>query len=588
MAPLSRLRYDWQSNRRRARASRRRSTLDPRERHSAVRSDEIKRGVLRAPHRSLLRALGVSDTEMERPFVGIANSFNEVVPGHMHLRGIVDAVKAGVRQAGGTPFEFGVMGICDGLAMNHRGMLYSLPSRELIADTVESMAEAHAFDALVLVPSCDKVVPGMLMAAVRLNLPAVVVTGGPMLAGRADDGSAIDLNTAFEAVGQHMAGRIDDEELRAIECAVCPTCGSCSGLFTANSMGCLTEVLGLGLPGNGTIPAPFSERLRLAKLAGETVMRVLADDLRPRDIVTDAAIGNALVADASLGCSTNTVLHLAAIATEAGLDFRLERINEIAATTPHVCALAPSGIHHMEDLYRAGGVQALCRELIEAGLMDGSARTVTGLTLGEAVAGARVVDPAVIHPLDEPYHKSGGLAVLFGNLAPLGAVVKESAVDHSMLRHSGPAQVFESEAEAVAAIAADEISRGSVVVIRNVGPKGAPGMPEMLTPTSALAGRGLDREVALITDGRFSGASRGAAIGHVAPEAQAGGTVGLVEDRDRIHIDIPARTLRLDVDAEVLERRRAAKQAAPPRDLTGYLARYVQLVSGAEKGAVLR
>ena len=566
----------------------RRSTYDPRERHSAVRSDEIKRGVLRAPHRSLLRALGVSDTEMERPFVGIANSFNEVVPGHMHLRGIVEAVKAGVREAGGTPFEFGVMGICDGLAMNHRGMLYSLPSRELIADTVESMAEAHAFDALVLVPSCDKVVPGMLMAAVRLDLPAVVVGGGPMLAGRADDGSAIDLNTAFEAVGQHMAGKIDDEELKAIECAVCPTCGSCSGLFTANSMGCLTEVLGLGLPGNGTIPAPFSERLRLAKRAGETVMRVLADGLRPRDIVTDVAIGNALVADASLGCSTNTVLHLAAIATEAGLDFRLERINEIAATTPHVCALAPSGIHHMEDLYRAGGVQALCRQLVEAGLMDGSARTVTGLTLGEAVAGARVVDPAVIHPLDEPYHKSGGLAVLFGNLAPYGAVVKESAVDHSMLRHSGPAQVFESEDAAVAAIAADEIRRGSVVVIRNVGPKGAPGMPEMLTPTSALDGRGLDREVALITDGRFSGASRGAAIGHVAPEAQAGGPIGLVEDGDHISIDIPARTLTLDVDLEVLERRRAAKQAAPPRDLTGYLARYVKLVSGAEKGAVLR
>ena len=553
-----------------------------------MRSDEIKRGVLRAPHRSLLRALGVSDTEMERPFVGIANSFNEVVPGHMHLRGIVEAVKAGVRQAGGTPFEFGVMGICDGLAMNHRGMLYSLPSRELIADTVESMAEAHAFDALVLVPSCDKVVPGMLMAAVRLNLPAVVVTGGPMLAGRADDGSAIDLNTAFEAVGQHMAGKIDDDELKAIECAVCPTCGSCSGLFTANSMGCLTEVLGLGLPGTGTIPAPFSERLRLAKRAGETVMRVLADDLRPRDIVTEVAIGNALVADASLGCSTNTVLHLAAIATEAGLDFHLERINEIAAATPHVCALAPSGIHHMEDLYRAGGVQALCRQLIEAGLMDGSARTVSGLTLGEAVAGARVVDPAVIHPLDEPYHNSGGLAVLFGNLAPQGSVVKESAVDHSMLRHRGPAQVFESESEAVAAIAADEIHRGSVVVIRNVGPQGAPGMPEMLTPTSALAGRGLDREVALITDGRFSGASHGAAIGHVAPEARAGGNIGFVEDGDHISIDIPARTLTLDVDVEVLERRRAAKQAAPPRELTGYLARYVKLVSGAEKGAVLR
>jgi dihydroxy-acid dehydratase len=553
-----------------------------------VRSDEIKRGVLRAPHRSLLRALGVSDTEMERPFIGIANSFNEVIPGHMHLRSIVEAVKAGVREAGGTPFEFGVMGICDGISMNHRGMLYSLPSRELVADTVESMAEAHAFDGLVLVPSCDKIVPGMLMAAVRLNLPAVVVTGGPMLAGHTADGTAIDLTTVFEAVGQHMAGKIGDDDLKTVECSVCPTCGSCSGMFTANSMGCLTEVLGLGLPGNGTIPAPYSERLRLAKRAGEAVMRVLADDLRPRDIVSDAAVGNALVLDASLGCSTNTVLHLAAIATEAGLDFRLERINEVAAKTPHVCALAPAGVHHVEDLYRAGGVQAICRMFIEAGLMDGSARTVTGLTLGEAVAGARVLDGEVIHPLDEPYHRSGGLAVLFGNLAPLGAVVKESAVDHSMLRHSGPAQVYETEADVVAAVAADEIRRGSVVVVRNVGPIGAPGMPEMLTPTSALVGRGLDRDVALITDGRFSGASRGAAIGHVAPEAQAGGVIGLVEDGDHISIDIPGRTLTLDVDEEDLGRRRAAKQAAPPRELTGYLARYVKLVSGAEKGAVLK
>jgi dihydroxy-acid dehydratase len=345
-----------------------------------VRSDEIKRGVLRAPHRSLLRALGVSDTEMERPFIGIANSFNEVIPGHMHLRSIVEAVKAGVREAGGTPFEFGVMGICDGISMNHRGMLYSLPSRELVADTVESMAEAHAFDGLVLVPSCDKIVPGMLMAAVRLNLPAVVVTGGPMLAGHTADGTAIDLTTVFEAVGQHMAGKIGDDDLKTVECSVCPTCGSCSGMFTANSMGCLTEVLGLGLPGNGTIPAPYSERLRLAKRAGEAVMRVLADDLRPRDIVSDAAVGNALVLDASLGCSTNTVLHLAAIATEAGLDFRLERINEVAAKTPHVCALAPAGVHHVEDLYRAGGVQAICRMFIEAGLMDGSARTENGPT----------------------------------------------------------------------------------------------------------------------------------------------------------------------------------------------------------------
>ena len=552
-----------------------------------MRSDEIKQGLLRAPHRSLLRALGVSDGEMERPFIGVANSFNEIVPGHMHLRSIVEAVKAGVRHAGGVPFEFGVMGICDGLAMNHEGMNFALPSREIIADAVESMARAHAFDALVLVPSCDKIVPGMLMAAVRLNVPTVVVSGGPMLAGRDHEGNALDLNTIFEAVGQHMAGKIDDAELTALECAVCPTCGSCSGLFTANSMNCLTEVLGLGLPGNGTVPAVYSERLRLAKRAGETVMRVLGDDLRPRDIVTDAAVGNALAADAALGCSTNTVLHLAAIATEAGLGFPLQRINDITARTPHVCALAPVGVHHMEDLYRAGGIQALCRQLIDAGLMDGAARTVVG-SLAEAVHGARVLDPQVIRPQDEPYHNSGGLAVLFGNLAPNGAVVKESAVDHSMLHHEGPAQVFECEADAVAAIAAGEIRSGSVVVIRNVGPKGAPGMPEMLTPTSALAGRGLDREVALITDGRFSGASRGAAIGHVAPEALAGGAIGLVREGDRIGIDIPGRSLTLNVSEEEIARRRAAQPAPEPRrGVSGYLARYVKLVSGAEKGAVL-
>ena len=554
-----------------------------------MRSDEIKQGLLRAPHRSLLRALGVTDTEMGRPFIGIANSFNEIIPGHMHLRSVVDAVKAGVRAAGGVPFEFGVMGICDGLAMNHAGMNHSLPSREIIADTVESMTLAHAFDALVLVPSCDKIVPGMLMAAVRLNIPAVVVSGGPMLAGHDEAGEAIDLGSVFEGVGQYMAGKIDDAGLAALECAACPTCGSCSGLFTANSMNCLTEVLGLGLPGNGTVPAVYSERLRLAKRAGELVMQVLADDVRPRDIVTDAAVVNALTADAALGCSTNTVLHLAAIASEAGLEFPLQRINEIASRTPHVCALAPAGFHHMEDLYRAGGIQALCRQLIDAGLMDGSARTVVG-SLAEAVAGARVLDRQVIRPQDEPYHESGGLAMLFGNLAPNGAVVKESAVDHSMLRHEGPAQVFESEADAVRAISNGEVVSGAVVVIRNVGPKGAPGMPEMLTPTSALAGRGLDREVALITDGRFSGASRGAAIGHVAPEAQAGGLIGLVRDGDRISIDIPARSLSLNVDDEEIARRRAAQPAAagPRAGVSGYLARYVRLVSGAEKGAVLQ
>ena len=553
-----------------------------------MRSDEIKRGVARAPHRALLRALGVTDAEMERPFVGIANSFSEVVPGHMHLRSIVEAVKAGVRSAGGVPFEFGVMGICDGLAMNHEGMHFSLPSRELIADTVESMTLAHAFDALVLVPCCDKIVPGMLMAAVRLNAPAVMVGGGPMLAGHLD-GRTIDLNSVFEAVGQVQAGTLDEEGLKAIECGACPTCGSCSGMFTANSMNCLAEVVGLALPGNGTIPAPYSERLRFAKESGAAVMDVLAAGLKPRDILTDGAVGNALAADASLGCSTNTVLHLAAIATEAGLDFSLSRINDVASRVPHLCKIAPAGTYHMEDLYRAGGIQAVMKRLVDAGLMDGGALSVAGGTIADAVAGARVTDDDVIRPLDRPYHATGGLAVLFGNLAPSGAVVKEGAVADEMLRHSGSAQVFDGERAAVAAIADGAIRSGSVIVIRNEGPKGAPGMPEMLSATSMLAGQGRDKDVALITDGRFSGATRGAAIGHVAPEAQAGGVIGLIEDGDTIVIDIPARTLTLDVEAAVLERRRAAQPAAAPRpELTGYLARYVKLVSGAEKGAVLR
>ena len=552
-----------------------------------MRSDEIKRGPERAPHRSLLRALGVSDAEMERPFVGVANSFSEAVPGHMHLRQVVDAVKAGVRMAGGTPFEFGTIGICDGIAMNHEGMLYSLPSRELVADSVEAMAKGHAFDALVLVPCCDKIIPGMLMAAVRLDIPTVMVGGGPMLAGR-QDGRVVDLNTVFEGVGRHMAGELDDAGLAALECAACPTCGSCSGMFTANSMNCLAEVLGLALPGNGTIPAVYSERLRLAKRAGMAVMDALARGLTPRGVVTDAAIANALAVDSSLGCSTNTVLHLAAIATEAGLDFPLERINEVAARVPHLCMLAPASEVHIEDLYHAGGIQALMKRLIDAGLVDGSAATVAAATQAEAVAGAHVLDDEVIRPLDRPHHATGGLAVLFGNLAPRGAVVKEGAVTEGMLRHRGPAQVFESEAEAVAAIAGDRVRRGSVVVIRNCGPKGAPGMPEMLTPTSAIVGRGLDADVALITDGRFSGATHGAAIGHVAPEAQAGGPIGLVEEGDTIAIDIPARSLTLEVSEEELARRRAAKPPSTPRPgVTGYLARYVKLVSGADRGAVL-
>jgi len=552
-----------------------------------VRSDEIKHGVARAPHRSLLRALGVTDAEMERPFIGVANSFSEVVPGHVHLRTIVDAVKAGVRAGGGVPFEFGVMGICDGIAMNHRGMLYSLPSRELIADTVESMTLAHAFDALVLVPCCDKIVPGMLMAAMRLDVPAVMVGGGPMLAGRVDD-QALDLSSVFEAVGQHQAGSIDDAGLRAVECGACPTCGSCSGMFTANSMNCLAEVVGMALPGNGTIPAVYSERIRLAKESGARVMDVLARDLRPRQILTQAAVGNALAADASLGCSTNTVLHLAAIATEAGLPFDLDQINRVAAGVPHICRIAPAGNHHMEDLYHAGGIQAVMARLIDAGLMDGSALSVAGGTVGEAVAHARVLDETVIRPLDDPWHVTGGLAVLFGNLAPNGAVVKEGAVADEMLRHRGPARVFESEAEAVLAIGARDIADGSVVVIRGEGPKGAPGMPEMLSATSMLAGQGRDKDVALITDGRFSGATRGAAIGHVAPEAAAGGPIAAVRDGDAISIDIPARTLTLELPEEEIARRLAERRPAPRDGVAGYLARYVRLVSGAEKGAVLQ
>ncbi len=552
-----------------------------------MRSDEIKHGVARAPHRSLLRALGVTDAEMERPFIGVANSFSEVVPGHVHLRTIVDAVKAGVRAGGGVPFEFGVMGICDGIAMNHRGMLYSLPSRELIADTVESMTLAHAFDALVLVPCCDKIVPGMLMAAMRLDVPAVMVGGGPMLAGRVDD-QALDLSSVFEAVGQHQAGSIDDAGLRAVECGACPTCGSCSGMFTANSMNCLAEVVGMALPGNGTIPAVYSERIRLAKESGARVMDVLARDLRPRQILTQAAVGNALAADASLGCSTNTVLHLAAIATEAGLPFDLDQINRVAAAVPHICRIAPAGSHHMEDLYHAGGIQAVMARLIDAGLMDGSALSVAGGTVGEAVAHARVLDETVIRPLDDPWHATGGLAVLFGNLAPNGAVVKEGAVADEMLRHRGPARVFESEAEAVLAIGARDIADASVVVIRGEGPKGAPGMPEMLSATSMLAGQGRDKDVALLTDGRFSGATRGAAIGHVAPEAAAGGPIAAVRDGDAISIDIPARTLTLELPEEEIARRLAERRPAPRDGVAGYLARYVRLVSGAEKGAVLQ
>lgn len=549
-------------------------------------SDEIKKGITRAPHRSLLKALGLSDREIGRPFVGIVNSFNEIVPGHIHLRSVTEAAKAGVWAAGGVPFEFGSIGVCDGIAMNHEGMRFSLSSRELIADDIEVMARAHAFDGLVMIPNCDKIVPGMIMAALRLNIPAIVVSGGPMLAGDLD-GEKVDLHNIFEAVGAGLTGQIDEERLWRLEDSACPGCGSCAGLFTANSMNCLTEALGLALPGNGATPAVHAGRLKLARGTGMRAVELIKEGKKPRDIVDDTAITNALAVDSSMGCSTNTVLHLAAIAREAGIEFDLARVNDITEGTPHLCSLSPAGLYHMEDLHRAGGVSALMRVLLEAEKIDGSASSVAGGTIQDAIADAQVIEDDVIRNLETAYHKTGGLAVLFGNLAPSGAVVKESAVDEEMLRHKGKAIVFESEPELVEAIKKGGIEPGSVVVIRYQGPKGGPGMPEMLTPTAAIAGAGLDRAVALITDGRFSGATRGASIGHVAPEAFSGGPIALVQAGDEIEIDIPGRSLNLLVDEDELRRRAADLKPREPRYKTGYLARYVKLVSGAERGAVL-
>lgn len=553
----------------------------------AFPSDEIKKGITRAPHRSLLKALGLSDREMELPFIGVANSYNQVIPGHTHLKSVVAAVKEGIWAGGGVPFEFGGIGVCDGLAMNHEGMRFSLASREIIADEVEVMARAHAFDGLVLVPNCDKIVPGMMMGALRVDIPAIVVSGGPMMAGEVD-GKKIDLHDVFEAVGATLTGAMSEEELNEVETSACPGCGSCAGLFTANSMNCLTEALGLALPGNGTIPAVNAARLRLARETGRRAVELVAEGLRPRDIVDARAIGNALAVDSSMGCSTNTVLHIAAIAAEAGVPFELERVNKITAATPHLCSLSPAGTYHMEDLHRAGGVAAIMKTLFDAGRIDPSAASVTGKTIGETVSGARVSDPDVIRSVANAYHESGGLAVLFGNLAPRGAVVKESAVDPEMLQHRGKAVVFESEPELVAAIEAGRIEPGSVVVIRYQGPRGGPGMPEMLTPTAAIAGAGLDREVALITDGRFSGATRGASIGHVSPEAFDGGPIALVRDGDEVDIDIPLRKLELLVDEAELARRAAEWQPVEPRYTSGFLGRYVKLVHGADEGAIVR
>ncbi len=552
-----------------------------------MKSDGIKRGFERAPHRSLLKAIGYTESQIEKPMIGIVNSFNEIVPGHMHLDKIARAAKDGVLAAGGTPVEFNVIAVCDGIAMGHEGMRYSLCSRELIADSAEVMARAHALDGLVFIPNCDKVVPGMLMAAMRLNLPAIFVSGGPMLSLPGEDGRHMDLNTVFEAVGACAAGRMTEDELGYYEDNACPGCGSCSGMFTANSMNCLTEALGMGLPGNGTIPAVHAARIRLAKAAGERAVALVQENLRPLDIVTAKSLKNALTVDMALGCSTNSVLHLAAIAREANLDYDLNMINEISGNTPNLTKLAPAGPNHMQDLNAAGGVHAVIRELLGAGLIDGSVKTVSGLSVGELAQKFPVKNPKVIRPVDDPYSKTGGLAILFGSLAPKGAVVKRSAVAPEMLRHKGPARVFDGEEAAIKAIYAGQINPGDVVVIRYEGPSGGPGMREMLGPTSAIAGMGLDKEVALITDGRFSGASRGASIGHVSPEAASEGPIAYVHEGDLIEIDIPGARLSLSVPESELEKRRASESLRPQPELTGYLMRYARQVSSADKGAVI-
>lgn len=551
-----------------------------------MKSDAVKKGVQQAPHRSLFNALGLTKEEMERPLVGIVSSYNEIVPGHMNLDKIVNAVKQGVAMAGGTPIVFPAIAVCDGIAMGHIGMKYSLVTRDLIADSTEAMAMAHQFDALVMVPNCDKNVPGLLMAAARINVPTVFVSGGPMLAGHVK-GRKTSLSSMFEAVGSYSAGTIGEEELDEFECKTCPTCGSCSGMYTANSMNCLTEVLGMGLKGNGTIPAVYSERIRLGKQAGMKVMEMYEKNIRPRDIMTEKAILNALTVDMALGCSTNSMLHLPAIAHEIGMDFEIGFANEISAKTPNLCHLAPAGPTYMEDLNEAGGVYAVMNELNKKGLLYTDCMTVTGKTVGENIKGCVNKNPEVIRPVEEPYSKTGGLAVLKGNLAPDGSVVKRSAVVPEMLVHEGPARVFECEEDACEAILGGKIKEGDVVVIRYEGPKGGPGMREMLNPTSEIAGMGLGSSVALITDGRFSGASRGASIGHVSPEAAVGGPIALVEEGDIIKINIPEMKLEIAVSDEEMEARRAKWQPREPKVKTGYLARYASMVTSGARGAIL-
>ena len=552
-----------------------------------MRSDVAKKGIPAAPNRSLFYALGYTKEELERPLIGVVCSYNEIVPGHMNLDKIAEAVKAGVRAAGGTPVEFPAIAVCDGIAMGHIGMKYSLVTRDLIADSTEAMAMAHQFDGLVMIPNCDKNVPGLLMAAARINIPTIFCSGGPMLAGRLESGRRTCLSHMFEAVGAYYAGKLDEGGVEEYENHACPTCGSCSGMYTANSMNCLTEAIGMGLRGNGTIPAVYSARLRLAKHAGMQIMELVKQDIKPRDIMTEAAFHNAETVDMALGCSTNTMLHLPAIAHECGIELDLDLSNAISARTPNLCHLAPAGETYMEDLEAAGGVYAVMAELDKKGLLDTSVMTVTGKTMSENLTGVANRDPETIRPIDNPYSPDGGIAVLKGNLAPEGCVVKRSAVAPEMMTHTGPARVFDGEEEAIAAIYAGKIVAGDVVVIRYEGPKGGPGMREMLNPTSAIVGMGLGESVALITDGRFSGATRGAAIGHVCPEAAQGGPIALVEDGDLISIDIPANTITLKVDEGTLAARKAVWTCPEPKVKTGYLARYAKMVTSAARGAVL-
>ena len=552
-----------------------------------MKSDNVKKGMQQAPHRSLFNALGFTEEEMNKPMVGIVSSYNEIVPGHMNLDKIVNAVKLGVAEAGGVPVVFPAIAVCDGIAMGHIGMKYSLVTRDLIADSTECMALAHQFDALVMVPNCDKNVPGLLMAAARVNIPTVFVSGGPMLAGHVN-GQKTSLSSMFEAVGANAAGKMSDEEVDNYVCNACPTCGSCSGMYTANSMNCLTEAIGMGLQGNGTIPAVYSQRIKLAKHAGMKIMELLEKNIRPRDILTEQAFMNALTVDMALGCSTNTMLHLPAIAHEAGVELNLDIANHISAKTPNLCHLAPAGHTYMEELNEAGGVYAVMNELSKKGLLNTELITATGKTVGENIKDCVNRNPEVIRPIDNPYSETGGIAVLRGNIAPDSGVVKRSAVVPEMMVHEGPARVFECEEDAIAAIKGGKIVAGDVVVIRYEGPKGGPGMREMLNPTSAIAGMGLGSSVALITDGRFSGASRGASIGHISPEAAVGGPIALVEEGDIIAIDIPANAINVKVSDEVLAERRAKWQPREPKVKSGYLARYASMVTSADKGAILQ